>query len=112
MKANPVLELNEALAALLKAVAAFLTAFDGAVLERLPSDAAQAVLQLIATGSADDPVLSKLNAQARAARDACTQWERSDRPVNDVLREAVEAATNAVLAQYRGGSNVVDFVKH
>jgi len=112
MKANPVLELNEALAVLLKAVAAFLLAFDGAVVERLPSDVAQAVVQLIATGSADDPIMAKLNAQARAARDACTQWERSDRLVNDVLSEAVAAATNAVLAEYRSGSNVVDFVKH
>ena len=89
-------EIDEAIAALLKAVSAFLCAFNSAVVDSLPSDAAYALLELIATDARGNLMLATLNAHAAAARDACTQWERTDQPINSVAREAVRAASEAV----------------
>ena len=104
-------EFDEAIAALLKAVSAFLCAFDSEVVDNLPGDAAYALLELIATDARGNLMLATLNAHAAAARDACTQWERTDQPINSAAREAVRAAAEAVLKEYHRGSNVVAFAK-
>jgi hypothetical protein len=96
---------------LLKAVSGFFCAFDSAVVASLPNDAARVLMEAIAANEDEHPMLATLNAHARAARDACTQWERTNGPINGVATAAVRDAAEAVLKEYRRGSNVIDLLK-